>query len=67
MRWVKRRQFLVRSLALALLAGTRVEAQPRIYRLAYLVSSSTAANAHLRKALFGRLEELGYVPSRTPA
>ena len=59
-----RRQFLVRSIALALLAGTRVEAQLRTYRMAYLAGSSHAASAHLQKALFGRLEELGYREGR---
>lgn len=60
----QRRQFLVHSIALALLAGTRVEAQPRTYRIAYLSGGSDAATAHLQKALFGRLEELGYREGR---
>jgi len=55
-----RRQFLVRSIALALLSGARVEAQQRIYRIATLIPSSDGTGAHLRRALFGRLEELGY-------
>jgi putative ABC transport system substrate-binding protein len=59
-----RRQFLVRSIALALLAGTRVAAQPRTYRIAYLSGGLDAATAHLQKALFGRLEELGYREGR---
>ena len=61
---VQRRQFLVRSIALTLLAGIRVEAQPRTYRMAYLAAGSNAASAHLQKALFDRLEELGYREGR---
>jgi putative ABC transport system substrate-binding protein len=61
---VQRRQFLVRSVSLALLAGARVEAQPRTYRMAYLVGSSDATTAHLQKVLFGGLEELGYREGR---
>lgn len=63
----QRRQFLVRSLVLALLAGARVEAQPRTYRMAYLVASSNATTAHLQKVLFGRLEELSYREGRNLA
>lgn len=61
---LQRRQFLVRSMALALLAGARVEAQPRTYRMAILSPSTDAAGAHLRSALIGRLEELGYREGR---
>lgn len=60
----RRRQFLARSIALALLAGARVEAQPRTYRMAKLGHGSSADGAHLRKALYGRLEELGYREGR---
>ena len=60
----QRRQFLVRSIALALLAGTRAEAQPQAFRVAYLVGSSDATTRHLQKVLFGRLEELGYREGR---
>ena len=45
-------------------AGARVEAQPRTYRMAYLGAGSNAAAAHLLKALFARLEELGYREGR---
>lgn len=51
-------------MALALLAGARVEAQPRTYRMAILSPSTVAAGAHLRSALIGRLEELGYREGR---
>ena len=60
----QRRQFLIRSGALALLAGTRVEAQPRSYRIGYLAPGPDAGSAHLQKALFGRMEELGYREGR---
>src|SRR2546428_10194204 len=40
------------------------EAQPRTYRIAYLSGSPAAATAHLQKALFGRLEALGYREGR---
>ena len=61
---VRRRQFLVRSMTLALLAGSRAEAQPRIYRMAFLGGSSSATTANLQKSLFARLEELGYREGR---
>lgn len=61
---VRRRQFLARSVALALLASARVDAQPRTYRMAYLAGSSAASSAPLWKALFARLEELGYREGR---
>lgn len=60
----QRRQFLARSIALALLASARVDAQPRIYRIGYLNAGATAATAHLQKAYFGKLEELGYREGR---
>ena len=60
----RRRQFLVRSIALALVAAARVEAQPRTYRMGFLSGSSNAAMAHLQKALFARLEDLGYREGR---
>jgi putative ABC transport system substrate-binding protein len=63
----RRRQFLVRSIALALLASARVEAQPRTYRMAILTPSAETAGAHLRSALIGRLEELGYREGRNLA
>ncbi len=47
-------------MALALLAGTRVEAQPRTFRIAQLSGGSATSTAHMHKALFDRLEELGY-------
>jgi len=43
-------------LLLARLAG----AQQRSYRMAMLLATSPSASAHLAKALFGRLAELGY-------
>lgn len=56
----RRRQFLVRSVALALLAGARAEAQPRVYRLATLAMTSAAATTGRGKIFIDRLEELGY-------
>ena len=41
-----------------------VRAQLRTYRMGYLGSSSSAATSHFQKALFGRLEELGYREGR---
>ena len=64
MRRRQRRQFLFRSIALTLLAGARVEAQPRTYRMAILIPGTDAAGAHLRSALIGRLEDLGYREGR---
>jgi hypothetical protein len=61
---VQRRQFLSRSIALALLSGLRAEAQPRTYRMASLSGGTEASGAHLQKALLGRLEELGYREGR---
>jgi len=57
---VPRRQFLVSSIALALLAGARAEAQPRTHRMAMLFATSAIATSHLQKALFARLAEFGY-------
>ena len=61
---VQRRQFLVRSIALALLASSRAEAQPRTYRIGHLSANANAATAHLQKALVDSLEELGYREGR---
>lgn len=55
-----RRQFLVRSIALVLLAGSRAEAQPRTYRIAYLSGGFSGPPGPLPKALFDSLAELGY-------
>lgn len=55
-----RRQFVVRSVALALLAGTRAEAQPRRYRVGSLVMTSATATAGRGRVVVDRLEELGY-------
>jgi len=63
MRTTQRRQFLVRSIALALLAGARAEAQPRTYRMAVLSGLADETGEGL-KAFFGRLEELGYREGR---
>jgi len=41
-RTAQRRQFLVRSIALTLLAGIRVEAQQRTYRMANLSGGATS-------------------------
>jgi putative tryptophan/tyrosine transport system substrate-binding protein len=60
MRQVQRRQFLARSLALALVASAPVEAQPRTYRLVHLVTGGDASTKHLQSALSARLAELGY-------
>lgn len=56
----RRRQFLFRCSALALLAGARAEAQPRTHRMAFLFGASAADASQLRKALFDRLAEIGY-------
>ena len=39
-------------------------AQPRIHRLAYLAGGTSSASAQPQRALFGRLEELGYREGR---
>lgn len=56
----RRRQFLIRSIGLALLAGARVEAQSRTYRIGSLVMTSAAAVTGRGKVIVDRLEELGY-------
>ncbi|MGH6629801.1 MAG: ABC transporter substrate-binding protein, partial [Burkholderiales bacterium] len=64
MNHLQRRQFLVHSFALALLAGSRAEAQPRIYRIGHLSGNANAPTAHLQKALLDSLDELGYREGR---
>lgn len=57
---LRRRQFLLRSMALAMLAGARAQAQPRVYRIGTLVMTSAAATAQRGRVFSDRLAELGY-------
>ena len=61
---MQRRQLLVRSLLLVLLTGSRAEAQPRIYRLAYLNSGEERNTLRGWNTLAERLEALGYREGR---
>ena len=61
---MQRRQLLVRSLLLVLLTGSRAEAQPRIYRLAYLSQGNEREASQGWNTLAERLEALGYREGR---